>query len=433
MRIVMRYGKEGLPVDLPDHLDVTLIRKRAMPVLPDPVSAVRDAFSHPAGSAPLYDLARQSRTASIVICDITRPVPNGLVLPPLIETLLKAGMDPSAISVITATGLHRPNEGEELEELVGSSWVLKTVSVANHFARREEDHVFLGNTPSGMPVKIDRRFMEGDLRIVVGLVEPHFMAGYSGGRKVITPGIAHEDTIRHLHSTRMLSHEKAANCVLSGNPLHTEQLHAARMIGDCYALNTVIDEHRRLSFVNFGALEESHLKAVEFARPYFEIPVARRFHTVLTCAAGYPLDRNYYQTVKGMVGVSDIIEPGGNLFIVSECRDGLGSVEYREAQARMIAAGADRFFDESLRKEAASIDEWESIMQIKAMTLARIHLFSNCLSPEDRSLTGIPIIESLSEAIERSVKEKGDPHVAVIPEGPYVIPIFKPSPGGDAA
>ena len=427
MRIVMRYGKEGLPLDLPDDLDITLIQKRTMPVLPDPGRALTGALSYPVGSRPLADEIKGRKTACILICDITRPVPHRVLLPPLIQALIEGGVDPSAISMIVATGLHRANEGEELRELVGSPWVYETVSVANHFARNDEDHAYLGDTPSGMPVKLDRRFVEADLRIVVGLVEPHFMAGYSGGRKLIIPGIAHQDTIRMLHSTSMLKDELVANCVIEGNPLHHEQIYAARMVGPCFAINTVIDEDRNISFVNFGDLEESHLKAIEFARPYFEVPVGRRFQTVLTSAAGYPLDRTYYQTVKGMVGVSGILEPGANLFIVSECGEGLGTGDYADSQAQMIRTGPDAFFEESARKRLSSVDEWQSIMQIKAMRLGSIHLYSARLCEEDRALTGVKMVESVAEAVARSAREKGDRRVAIIPEGPYVIPLFRPA------
>jgi len=426
MHILMRYGKVGLPLDLPDDLDITVIRKKEMPVLGQPAEAVEAALANPVGSRPLSEEARGKRNACILICDITRPVPNGLVLPPLIRTLTASGMDPSSIRVLIATGLHRPNEGEELKELVGDEWVLGMVRVENHFARAGEDHVHLGTTSGGMPVKLDRRFVDADLRIVVGLVEPHFMAGYSGGRKVIVPGVAHEDTIKMLHSTRMLKHERVANCIVGGNPLHDAQIEAVRMVGPSFAVNTVIDENRNLSYVNFGAIEASHLAAVEFARPYFEVPVGRRFRTVLTSAAGYPLDRNYYQTVKGMVGVSDILEPGSNLFVVSECSEGLGTDEFAKAQARMIDIGIESFFEESAGKEFASIDEWESIMQVKAMRLGTIHLYSGQLCEDHRALTGVRMVESIPEAIEKSAREQGDRAIAVIPEGPYVIPVFKP-------
>ncbi len=174
-------------------------------------------------------------------------------------------------------------------------------------------------------VKLDRRFVEADLKIVTGLVEPHFMAGYSGGRKVIAPGIAHRDTITTFHNARFMSDPKADNCVLEGNPLHREQLEIVRMLRRVLAVNTVIDEHRRVSFVNFGEVVDSHLEAVEFIRRYAQVAVPRRFKTVVTSAAGYPLDTTYYQTVKGMVGPVDILEPGGNLVVVSECSEGIGS------------------------------------------------------------------------------------------------------------
>ena len=426
MRIVMRYGKNGFPLDLPDDLEVTIIQKKVMPILKDPEGAVRSAFSQPVGCKQLIEEAKGCKSICILICDITRPAPNSTVLPVLVEELINVGAHPDSITVVVATGLHRPNEGEELRELVGNDWVLQTVKVVNQFAKNDEDHIFLGTTPRGMPVKLDRRFVQADVRIVIGLVEPHFMAGYSGGRKVIIPGIAHQDTIRVLHSTRMLNQDGVANCVIEGNPLHEEQMAAVRMVGGSLAINTVIDEDRNISFVNFGEIEESHLAAVSFARPFFEIPVPRKYKTVITSAAGYPLDRNYYQTVKGMVGVADILDNGGDLLVVSECSEGLGASEYADSQAMLINMGMDRFLKETSQKKYASIDEWESVMQVKAMKTGTIHLYSECLSKDERALTGINMIESLSEAIKKSVKEKNDKHVAVIPEGPYVIPVYRP-------
>ena len=426
MQIVMKYGKKGLPVDLPDGLEANVIRKKGMPVLQDPAAELRSSLSHPVGCKPLTEEVRGIKNVCIAICDITRPVPNGIVLPVLIQDLMDAGVDPASITLLIATGLHRSNEGKELQELIGSDWVLQRVRVVNHIAKNEDDHADLGTTSRGMPIKIDKRFVDADMRIVVGLIEPHFMAGYSGGRKVIVPGIAHQDTIRALHSTRMLKQEGVENCRLEGNPLHEEQIAAVRRVGRSFAVNTVIDEDRRISFVNFGDIEKSHLSAVAFARPYFEIPVDRKYKTVITSSAGYPLDKNYYQTVKGMVGVVDIVETGGDLFVVSECSEGLGTPEFAESQARLIDVGTERFLEETSQKEFASIDEWESIMQIKAMKTATIHLYSECLTKEERALTGVHVITSLAEAIKRSVEEKNDNRVAVVPEGPYVVLLYQP-------
>ena len=422
MQVTMHYGKTGLPLDLPDDWDITVIRKKPMPILHDPVKTLKEIFEHPAGVKPLAELASGRRNACILICDITRPVPNGAILPVLIQLLISSGMKPTDIRVLVATGLHRPNEGEELREVVGSDWVLETVKVENHFARRDEDHADLGSTSHGLPVRLDRRFVEADLRIVVGLVEPHFMAGYSGGRKVITPGIAHRDTITSIHAAGMLEQKGIENCVIDGNPLHQELIEISRMVGECFAVNVIIDEARQISFVNFGDIEKSHTEAVSFVRPFAEVPVAQKFKTVITSGAGYPLDKNYYQTVKGMVAALDILEPGGNLFIVSECSEGIGSPEYAECQRRLIDMGPEAFMDQILPKTKADIDEWETEMQLKVAKVGKIHLFSGCLCDADKQLTGVVHIDSLVEAIQQSVNEFGDKRVAVIPEGPYVIP-----------
>lgn len=422
MRFTMNYGKTGLPLDLPDDWDITVIRKKPMPILPDPVTSIVQALGHPTDVMPLSALAKGRKNACILICDITRPVPNGTILPVLIQHLVDGSMKPSDIRILVATGLHRPNEGRELPEVVGSEWVMETVQVENHFARRDEDHADLGMTRRGTPVKLDHRFVDADLRIVVGLVEPHFMAGYSGGRKVITPGIAHRDTITSIHAASMLEQKGVENCVIDGNPLHQELTEIASMVGECYAVNVVIDEERHISFVNFGNLLESHDEAVAFVRPYAEVPVVRKFKTVITSAAGYPLDKNYYQTVKGMVAAIDILEPGGNLFIVSECSEGIGSPEYAECQRCLVNMGPDAFMASIMSKARADIDEWETEMQVRVTRVGNIHLYSGSLCEEDKKLTGAATVESLVEAVQKSVEAFGDNSVAVIPEGPYVIP-----------
>lgn len=424
MHITMHYGKTGLPLELPDIWDITVIRKKPMPILRDPEMTLKKAFEYPAGESPLAQLAKIHQNACILICDVTRPVPNGVILPTLIEQLISNDMEPTDITVLLATGLHRPNEGPELLEVVGSEWAMQTVKIENHFARRDEDHVNLGTTKIGTPVKLDRRFVEADLRIVVGLVEPHFMAGYSGGRKVITPGIAHRDTITSIHAARMLEQKGVENCVIEENPLHQELAEIAKMVGECYAVNVVIDEARNVSFVNFGDLEKSHREAVSFVRPFAEVPVAQKFKTVITSAAGYPLDKNYYQTVKGMVAAIDILEPGGNLFIVSECSEGIGSPEYAECQRRLIESGPDAFMKQIFSKTKAEIDEWETEMQLKVAKVGTIHLYSGCLCGNDIMLTGVKVIDSLIDAVQMSVDALKDNRVAVIPEGPYVIPRY---------
>jgi len=433
MQIPLLYGRGRRMISLPDDAEITLIRKPAMPFLSEPDQAVVEALRHPVfdpgkPQRSFAKLAAGRSSACIAICDITRPVPNRLFLRPLIQTMIRAGIPANRITVLIATGLHRPNLGDELAELIGDPWVLENVHVVNHDALADKEHVNLGRTSTRQtPVKIDRRFVEADLRIATGLVEPHFMAGYSGGRKVVAPGLAHVDTITTFHNHAFMSDPAATNCNLAGNPLHEEQLQIIEMIGGAFGLNTVLDEHRRLSMVNFGEITASHREAVAFIAEYCRVAVPEQFATVVTSAAGYPLDKTYYQTVKGMVGPVEILRPGGNLIVVSECGDGLGSPAYVEAQRQLIRLGEQGFLQSIRNKPLAAIDEWQTQMQTKATHQGKVMLASS-LSAEEQMLTGVRCIDDVDEAIRKSIQTHDCNKVAIVPEGPYVVP-YLAAPG----
>jgi nickel-dependent lactate racemase len=422
--IGLAYGRGELPLRLPARARATVIRKAPLPKLPDPGGAVQRALAQPIGAAPLSVLAQGRASACILICDITRPVPNRLFLRPMIETMLASGIPGDAITVLVATGLHRPNLGEELADVVGDSWVLANFRVENHLARDEAAHVDFGRTRTrNTPVGIDRRFVQAELRIATGLVEPHFMAGWSGGRKVVAPGVARHDTIRTFHSARFMEDPLAVQCNLVGNPLHEEQLEIVRMLGEIFALNTVIDEDRDLVDVNFGEIIASHQAAVDFVTGATRIPVSRRYHTIVTSSAGHPLDKTYYQTVKGMVTPLDILEPGGTLIMASSCSEGFGSPEFREAQARLVELGPERFLATLTAKSLAEVDEWQTEMQLKSMRVGRVQLYTTGLDTEEQRITGVEMVHNIDRAVADSMAFYGDEAVAVIPEGPYVVPV----------
>lgn len=425
MKVELLYGKATIAASVPPGCREMLIRKQPRAPLADPHSAIAEALARPIGVPPLADYARGKHSACILVCDITRPVPNHLFLRPMIEQLLAAGVAPDAITVLIATGLHRPNEGEELAKVIGDPWVVDKVRVLNHFARNDADHIDFGRTKGrGVPVKLDRRFVDAEIRIATGLVEPHFMAGYSGGRKVVAPGIAHADTIRTFHSAAFMESPAAVSCNLAGNPLHEEQLEIVRMLGDVMALNTVINEQRELVFVSYGDVIASHDAAVRFVQDWIQVPVPRRFKTVVTSAAGFPLDQTYYQTVKGMVTPLDILAPGGTLIVASDCSEGLGSKEFRASQRRLVEMGTEGFLRSILPKALADIDEWQTEMQLKPMRVGRVQLYADGLPREDHPLTGVEVISDLDLAIRNAVAAGGEGTAAFIPEGPYVIPKY---------
>ena len=251
------------------------------------------------------------------------------------------------------------------------------------------------------------------------------MAGYSGGRKLIAPGVARRETILSFHGPRILEHPRSANCVIEGNPLHEAQIEIVRAIGGILALNVVIDENRRIGFVNFGGIEASHAEAVAFMRKHAEVTLPRRYNTVVTTSAGYPLDSTYYQTVKGMVGVIDILEPGGTIIIASECSEGMGSPEFIEAQRLLCASGPDRFMSILESRGRTHIDEWQTEMLVKALRAGNVKLYTTGLGRDCLKDVFVEPVVSVEEAVAASVRAHGDAEIAVVPEGPYVIPHFR--------
>lgn len=425
MRVPLLYGRGTIDAHIPKHADVTIVRKPSMPLIADPQQHTERAL------ASVSSIANHRKNACILVCDITRPVPNGLFLRPLVERLIAGGIQADDITILIATGLHRPAQESELEELIGDPWVVRNISIVSHFAQRERDHVHIGTTRSGTPVKLDQRFVEAGLKIVTGLVEPHFMAGWSGGRKVLVPGIAQAEMIRILHSAKFLNDPGARACYLTGNPLHLEQIEIVAMLeaytsDSIYAINTVIDEQRQLAFLNFGEVLASHAEAVQFAEHYCMVDVPHQFETVVTSSAGFPLDLTYYQTVKCMVTPLSIVGEDSTLIVASECREGLGSENFRNSQRKLLEEGSENFLNRIKGQRLAAVDEWETAEQLKATWQTRVQLFSEGLELADRELTGVEMVDSLETAIKESVARSKTKRVAVIPEGPYVVPQYAP-------
>lgn len=431
--IGIRYGKGELQVRLPRGCEPTVIRKSNMPVLADPQQSIREALRNPVNSSSIAEMAGKAQRVCIVICDITRPVPNGPILRGIVDELREGGLPLDRVTILLATGLHRPNLGREMLEVVGDEWIFNHVRIENHYARDRAWMVDLGRTPTdGIPVILNRHLVDADLRIVVGLVEPHYMAGYSGGRKVVAPGVAGEETIRTFHNHRFMADPFACNTNLINNPLHRGQLEILHLLGKTHAFNVVIDEERRMSFVNFGDCLSSHLASVDFVRQYAEVPIDRKFRTVVTSAAGYPLDKTYYQTVKGMVAPVQILEEGGRLIVASACEEGIGSHEYRDSQKHLARLGVQGFLDRIRPMPLADVDAWQTQMLLRTLAVGNVSLYSEGIRGEDRGLTCVEMIESVEEAIANSVAQSGDRSVAIIPEGPYVIPIYRTDPSRGA-
>ena len=422
--IKLLYGKNGLLLNIENNWNPNIIRKPIMPIIENIPKKIEEIFNKPVNTKSLYKICKNSKSACILVCDITRPVPNDLFIEYMIKDIHKAGIELKNIIIIIATGLHRPAPEKEIKEIIKSKWVLSNIKIVNHYARDDSMHKKIGVTSKGNVIKLDKRFLESDVKIATGLVEPHFMAGYSGGRKVIAPGIAHAETITTFHSARYMENKFSTSCNLISNPLHEDQLEIVKMIGNVYAVNCVIDENRKLSYINFGEIISSHLKAVNFISSYAKVKCNKEFSTIITTAAGAPLDSNFYQTVKGMVTPLGILKEGGDLIIAADCSEGLGSDEFIASQKNLLNLGADKFLEQILNKDHAEIDEWQTEMEVKSLRKGNIYLYSEGLSDIDKKLTGVNITNNIANTINKSIEKHKDYNIAIIPEGPYVIPVI---------
>jgi nickel-dependent lactate racemase len=418
MRVHLAYGRTGLEAELPDRNVVKCLGYQPAEPLADPEQEVWDRLRSPTAAAPLADLARGRRDACVLLSDITRPVPNETLLKPILTTLQQSGIPRDRILILVATGLHRPNLDEELIELVGRE-IAEGYRVENHFGRHPSEHVYLGDSPRGVPVCIDRRFVRADLKIATGLIEPHFMAGFSGGRKLICPGVAGLETIRVWHSPRFLEHPNARTGVLDGNPVHAENTWIARRAGCDFIVNTVIDAERRILRVVAGDMEAAFLEGVDFVRSLVTDTIPAPVDIVVTSSAGYPLDTTYYQSVKGMVAALPIIKPGGTIVIAASLTEGIGSPEFCRLfeEHSSLEAFVERIND----PDYFVMDQWQLEELAKVRRKAKVKVVSDGLPPETLEGLFAEPAASVEAAVDQCLQEYGSgASIAVIPKGPYV-------------
>jgi nickel-dependent lactate racemase len=420
MRVTLDYGRTGLEVELPDERVIGPLAIQPTPPLPDPEQAITGALAQPIGGPPLAEVAKGRKNACILVCDITRPVPNRLILPPLLRTLEDQGIGRRDITILVATGLHRPNEGAELEEMLGSETV-RHYRVENHHGKVLAEHDYLGTTARGVPVYLDRRYVRADLKITTGLIEPHLMAGYSGGRKVICPGIAALETVKVWHGPDFLEHPKADSGIVEGNPVHEESSAIARMAGCDFIVNVCLDDQRRITWVGAGHMERAWEAGVAFVQQVVRVPVPEAVDVVVTSCAGYPLDATFYQAVKGMTGALPIVKEGGTIILAASLSEGLGSPEYQSLMADNPDLAV--FKQRILSKDYFVMDQWQLEELAKVVARCKVKVVSDGLPPETLRRCHVEPAATVEEAVETSLRAYGpDARVAVIPKGPYVLP-----------
>lgn len=428
MRVRLEYGRKGLEAELPDENVIGVLKLTPAPALPDPVRATKAALESPIHTSPLSTLARNRKDACVVICDITRPVPNPILLPPILDALESGGISREKVTILIATGTHRPNLGAELEAMLGAE-IASSVRVVNHVCDDPASHRSLGVSPNGVPMLLDRTYCDADLKITVGLIEPHFMAGYSGGRKLIMPGIAALETVQAWHSPRFLEHPNATNGCVDGNPVHEEALAIAKMAPPDMIVDVTLDEQNRITGIFAGDLEAAWRAGVAFADRHARAGLKEPADIVVTTCAGHPLDATFYQAVKGMVGALPIVKPGGSIIIASECAEGVGSAIFKQTLLEWDSLPA--FVSAIQSPDWRFIpDQWEVEELARAARNNRIYCVSEGIPADLLGQLFVMPAVSVEAAVADALQYHGSSAtIAVIPKGPYVIPYVENGDG----
>jgi len=433
--VAFRHGRTSIVLHLPDTAQVYSSRYPASPS--GPAGTVGRAVRTPIGSPPLGESLARRRQGNVVIVvsDATRPIPYAEFLPPLLADLERAGIPRGEMIILVATGMHRPSTPAERMEMFGSA-VAGGYRIVDHRADDEGNLVSLpGPSASGARIKLNQLYVEAGFRLVTGLVEPHFMAGFSGGRKAICPGLTSLDTVRKFHSAAFLADARTANAVLEGNLLHAEALSVARLAPPDFTLNLVLDPERRVAGAFAGALEPAHEAACAFVRECACRPVASPADLVITSSGGYPLDATFYQCVKGFVSCLPAVKSGGTIVSFGSCTEGVGSAEYAGLMKEW--SGRWRGFLAHIREGGSfTRDQWQFQMHARALEKigeAGLHFVTDGLP--GRALRSLSVTGHLAapgkagEETQRLVDRlvAGSSSVAAFPEGPYCVPTGKNS------
>jgi len=421
MKVHLSYGRHGLDVELPDDADVLLPERT--PALPRPEAAVREALRQPIGSRPLSALLRPSDSVAIVISDITRPVPNQILLPPILETVAEAGIPRQQVAIVNATGTHRPNTREELLAMVGPE-VLDGYRIVQHDARDRASLAFVTTSARGAEVCVNAEYMRADVKILTGFVEPHLFAGYSGGGKAVLPGIAGADIIMSNHGADMLSHPKATWCETVGNPIFEEMRDVALATRPTFLVNVTLNEEKEITGVFAGDMVAAHDAGIAQAGRQALRPISHLYDIAVTTNMGHPADINFYQAGKGAsVGLRAVRE-GGTVILAAECADGLGLEDFVELLTSEASAAA--LLDKLHSPGFAQYEQWGVQCWAIILPKADFYLYSSMPAETARAAHVIPcddVSATVRELARRHRAEHGsDPSIAVLPHGHLTVP-----------
>jgi lactate racemase len=418
VRIRLDYGSEGLEVDLPDQR-VTVIEPSFLPAIDNPHAALVAALRAPIGCPPLGELVRPGQKIAISVCDITRAQPRQAMLRALFEEM--PNVKPGDATILIATGTHRSNTRAELERMLGGD-ILNAYTVINHDSRDGSSLAYVGETASGAPIYLNRNWLAAEVRITTGFVEPHFFAGFSGGAKMVAPGLAGLKTVLVLHDAKRIGSPNATWGVIDGNPIQDDIREIARTTGVNFSLDVTLNRDQEITGVFAGELFAEHRQACWFSKKTVMRPVDTLFDVVLTTNSGYPLDQNLYQAVKGMSAAAQIVKPEGTIVCAAECRDGLPSHgSYGELLASRPTPAA---LLEMINSPAfSSPDAWQVQVQAQILMKAKVLIKNSFIRDHAIRAAHLEPVHDVAHAVSAALKTAGPgARLCVLPQGPQTIP-----------
>jgi nickel-dependent lactate racemase len=419
-RFNLPYHQSTVSVDIPDELVAGVLESEVSTQKPDMAQEeiVRNALNDPIQSPPLEDLVRGKKTLTLVTSDHTRPVPSRITLPILLERIRQSQQD-IHITILVATGYHRATTQEELKTMFGDS-VMKNERIVIHDSRDSTQMINLGLLPSGGKLWINRQAIETDMLIAEGFIEPHFFAGFSGGRKSILPGIAGYKTVLANHCAGFIAHKRARTGLLKGNPIHEDMIFAAQKANLQFILNVVLNGKKEIIHAVAGHREAAHQQGCDFLSQLCRVK-ARPADIVITTNGGYPLDQNIYQSVKGMTAAEATTYDGGIIIMVSACNDGHGGESFYQNLA--AATHPREILKRTLRipRDETVPDQWEYQILARILNRFRVILVTELCDPNMITAMHMDHASTVGEALEKAWKLKGRKKVTIIPDGVGVI------------
>ena len=421
MQIKLAYGKTGLVVDLSDALNVTVIEPKFVPGLPDARAALRDALRAPIQSPPLRDWVKSSDRVGIVFSDITRPTPNHLMLPAVLDEI--AHVPRENITLFNALGTHRVDTDAELRGMLGDALVDGYRIVQNN-AFDPSTQVCLGTSSFGHEIWLNREFVECDVKIVTGFIEPHFFAGFSGGGKGIMPGMAGQRTVLGNHDAGLIGHPQSTWAVTKGNPIWEEIHEVALKVSRTFLLNVTLNKEKQITGAFAGDLLAAHAAGSAFVKETVMVPVPHPFDIVITTNSGYPLDLNLYQAVKGMSAAALIVREGGAIIVAADCWDGIP--EHGLYGQLLREASSPRQLLETINAPGyLKQDQWQAQIQALIQLKADVYVRSDNLSTQQIQSAMLKSSPKIEDTLSELVVQYGqNARICVLPEGPQTIPFI---------